>query len=135
MLFRVTKKAKVAERGCGMDRCACWLSALANLGLGFGGVPCMLLNHPPPSPFFPVLLLRPQPGVARESLGIGTGTGGKTRGDCVGLSLSLVGWRKSWGRKHATTMPTIKTFDFYRKIPLDLTETTLQGAVMSGCAL
>ncbi|CAN0274678.1 unnamed protein product, partial [Ectocarpus sp. 8 AP-2014] len=32
-------------------------------------------------------------------------------------------------------MPTIKTFDFYRKIPLDLTETTLQGAVMSGCAL
>ncbi|CAN0025498.1 unnamed protein product [Scytosiphon promiscuus] len=32
-------------------------------------------------------------------------------------------------------MPSIKTFDFYRKIPLDLTETTLQGAVMSGCAL
>ncbi|CAN0022408.1 unnamed protein product [Ascophyllum nodosum] len=32
-------------------------------------------------------------------------------------------------------MPTMKTFDFYRKIPLDLTETTLQGAVMSGCAL
>ncbi|CAN0056154.1 unnamed protein product, partial [Discosporangium mesarthrocarpum] len=29
----------------------------------------------------------------------------------------------------------IKTFDFYRKIPLDLTETTLQGAIMSGCAL
>ncbi|CAM9175601.1 unnamed protein product, partial [Choristocarpus tenellus] len=30
---------------------------------------------------------------------------------------------------------SIKTFDFYRKIPLDLTETTVQGALMSGCAL
>lgn len=67
------------------------------------------------------------------------GTKGKASagdgGDYDGLSLSLVGWWTSRRCKHATTMPTIKTFDFYRKIPLDLTETTLQGAVMSGCAL
>lgn len=59
---------------------------------------------------------------------------GKRR-EYVGLLRSLVGRWKSRRREHATTMPTIKTFDFYRKIPLDLTETTLQGAVMSGCAL
>ncbi|CAM9233585.1 unnamed protein product [Chrysoparadoxa australica] len=32
-------------------------------------------------------------------------------------------------------MPSLKSFDFYRKIPMDLTESTLQGAVLSTCAV
>ncbi|CAM9771017.1 unnamed protein product, partial [Phaeothamnion confervicola] len=31
--------------------------------------------------------------------------------------------------------PPLKNFDFYRKIPMDLTESTLQGSVLSFCAL